>query len=144
MTPNRVTVGLEKYSKKIPPEKIPDLRRLMENATDSCYDDFMYIHLKSQLKTILFSIFLGGLGVDRFYVGDNGAGAGKLIFGIVVAILSLFSGIHMVVALFVFLLSLIRGIWCFVDIFRTYKVARQINYFRLSDFLKANRQHHSN
>jgi TM2 domain-containing membrane protein YozV len=36
---------------------------------------------KSWLKTFLLSLFLGGLGIDRFYNGRTGLGIGKLLTG---------------------------------------------------------------
>ena len=34
---------------------------------------------KSFMTTWLFSFFLGGLGIDRFYIGNVGLGVGKLL-----------------------------------------------------------------
>lgn len=34
---------------------------------------------KQYMTTLLLSIFLGSLGIDRFYLGDTGAGIGKLL-----------------------------------------------------------------
>lgn len=34
---------------------------------------------KSWLLTLLLSIFVGGLGIDRFYLGHIGLGVGKLL-----------------------------------------------------------------
>ena len=54
---------------------------------------------------VILSIFLGGLGVDRFYVGDVGLGIAKLLFGWITF-----------------------GIWPFIDIFVSYKKARIKNF----------------
>lgn len=48
---------------------------------------------KNPTTALILSLFLGGLGVDRFYVGDIGLGVGKLLtFGglMVWAIIDLF------------------------------------------------------
>jgi TM2 domain-containing membrane protein YozV len=34
---------------------------------------------KQYMTALLLSIFLGTLGIDRFYLGDTGAGIGKLL-----------------------------------------------------------------
>ena len=140
MTPNRVTVGLEKYAKKIPSDKVYSLKDLMQNATDECYDEFMFIHLKSRLKVVLFSILLGAFGVDRFYVEENGAGVGKIIFQVIVSLVACLAGAHVILAIIYIILLLILMIWRIADIFSTYKSVKEINYARLSSFLKANKK----
>ena len=37
------------------------------------------IQLKDPTTSLLISIFAGGLGIDRFYIGDTGLGVGKLL-----------------------------------------------------------------
>ena len=72
MTPNRVIVALEKYERYIPSDKVSLFTTYLEEASDDCMDEFMFLPVKSKVKTLLFSIFLGGIAVDRFYIGDVG------------------------------------------------------------------------
>lgn len=129
MTPNRVTVALEKYEKLIPKEYIFNFQEYLKEASDDCMDKLMSLPTKGTIKTLLFSIFLGGIGVDRFYVEDKGVGVAKLIFRLLATFLS-------GVAVLGLILGLASSIWCIADIFITYKIAKQINYERLTAFLK--------
>jgi TM2 domain-containing membrane protein YozV len=43
--------------------------------------------MKNKIAAILFSFFLGGLGIDRFYLGYTGIGILKLFTGGVFGIL---------------------------------------------------------
>jgi TM2 domain-containing membrane protein YozV len=43
--------------------------------------------MKNKIAAILFSFFLGGLGIDRFYLGYTGLGILKLLTGGVCGIL---------------------------------------------------------
>lgn len=62
---------------------------------------------KSKTAAALLSIFLGGLGIHRFYVGKVGSGIAMLLLTIFGAILSLaFVGFFMMIAV---------GIWDLVD-----------------------------
>ncbi|MDE0377402.1 MAG: TM2 domain-containing protein [bacterium] len=56
---------------------------------------------KSPTTALLLSIFLGGLGVDRFYLGHVGLGLGKLFTG---------GGL---------------GVWWLIDIFLIQEAARK-------------------
>ena len=133
MTPNRVTVALEKYGNQIPKDEIYFFTKHLQEASNSCMDEFMSLPIKGKNKTLLFSIFLGGLGIDRFYIGDKGLGAAKLIFRIFVVLMA-------DVAILGTLLSLASSIWCIADIFITYKVAKQINYNSLAAYLTRHKE----
>lgn len=65
------------------------------------------VDLKNPTTILLFSIFLGGFGVDRFILGDIGLGIGKLLTG---------GGC---------------GIWTMIDWFLVMDRAREVNYSTL-------------
>ena len=66
------------------------------------------VKLYNPILTLILSIFLGWLGVDRFYIGDIGLGVAKLLVG-----------------WFTF------GIWPLVDIFCSYRKAKEKNIVNL-------------
>ena len=68
--------------------------------------------MKDPLLSILLSIFIGTLGVDRFYIGDVGLGIGKLLTG---------GGC---------------GIWWLIDIFLIVDATKQKNLELLSYYLR--------
>ena len=70
--------------------------------------------VKNPMTVLLFSIFLGGLGVDRFYIGDTGLGVAKLLLG-----------------------AMTFGIWPLADIFLCYKKAKENNFKLLMNALHA-------
>ena len=83
-------------------------RNALKNASDSKYANLLVLSLKSPMTTLLLSILLGGLGMDRFYIGDIGLGLGKLLLG-----------------------WLTLGIWPLIDIFCSYKKAKETNFQQL-------------
>ena len=78
------------------------------------YQQLIQLPLKKTVVTVLLSIFLGGLGIDRFYVGDVKFGIAKLAVTIV-------SSILLFVPFLGTFASIANGIWKFVDIFFCYK-----------------------
>ena len=81
------------------------LRNALEQAPDEAYERVISVPTKDPTVTLLLAIFLGGLGVDRFYIGDVGLGVCKLLFGWITL-----------------------GIWPLVDIFVSYRTAKSKNF----------------
>lgn len=133
MTPNRVTVALEKYTKCIDSVNQASLKTLLASASNSCTDELMYLPVKKPVTTVLLSIFLGGLGVDRFYLGDNKMGIAKLIARIVTTILANTISLGAI-------LNFAVSVWLFADIFITYKLCKSNNYALLSTFLSKHKE----
>lgn len=72
-------------------------------ADESKWPALLGMQFKNPTTCLLLSLFFGGLGVDRFFVGDTGLGVLKLIT---------FGGL---------------GIWGLVDLFRIMGIARRRN-----------------
>ena len=67
-------------SSKIPAGCIPSVRARLESSNVSA-EEIMALtnQMTEPTVAIILSIFLGVLGVDRFYIGDTGIGVGKLL-----------------------------------------------------------------
>ncbi|MFN7312454.1 MAG: TM2 domain-containing protein [Bacteroidota bacterium] len=69
------------------------------------------IQFKDPTTTLIVSILIGGLGIDRFMIGDTGLGIGKLLTC---------GGI---------------GVWSIVDWFMIQKATRQKNLQKIQQFI---------
>ena len=113
MESEKVNHMLMMLSSKIPAGSIPSVRTRLEN-TDISESKILALHsqMKDPLLSILLSIFIGTLGVDRFYIGDVGLGIGKLLTA---------GGC---------------GIWWLIDIFLIVDATKQKNLELLSYYLR--------
>lgn len=88
----------------VPEDKMFYLREILEDAPDEKYDMLMVIPLKKPMVNLLLSIFLGYLGIDRFYIGNIGMGVAKILLSVVTC-----------------------GIFTLIDIYFSYKKCKEIN-----------------
>ena len=79
--------------KYFPEEKIPALRAKMSGFTESQESMLYGLSFHDPLVVELVSIFIGGLGIDRFMLGDIGMGALKLLTGGCCGVLWLYDAI---------------------------------------------------
>lgn len=89
--------------------------------------------LKNNVTTLLLAIFLGGLGVHRFYLGYYRMGAAFLVSNIISYVL-MFSATFISYVFYVVMALVVVGIaiWQFVDIFISYKRVKTVNFNRLN------------
>ena len=69
MMQDRVDMFIMTNQKYLPPERIPFLRQRMLDADESKFQMISTVELKDPTTLLLISIFLGGLGIDRFMLG---------------------------------------------------------------------------
>lgn len=79
MDSNKVNTFLAMCSKYFSPQQLMDLRNRMLCLPPDAEDIIYMVELKDPTTALLISIFLGGFGIDRFYIGDVGLGIGKLL-----------------------------------------------------------------
>ena len=90
--------------RNVPQERVYELQQALINAPDEKYGIVAAIPTKDPLVVTLVSVFAGGLGIDRFLLGDIGLG-----------VLKLFT-------------AGVCGIMWFIDIFLVGKRAREKNF----------------
>lgn len=93
--------------------KFPDfaqmqVRQTLERMSDDKEGILLSTSWKDPLTSFLLAFFLGGLGVDRFYLGDTGLGVLKLLTC---------GG---------------AGLWFFIDLFTAHSRARKTNLNKLN------------
>lgn len=133
MTGNKAQVLIEKFGKEIPPNMMFEFKSKLLEAEEEEFDVIYNCPVKKKIATILFAIFLGGIGIDRFYIGDLSLGFGKLSASIsmyIISALSLSSG-----ALWLIIVALLgyiaTAVWQITDIFFSYKKCRYKNFIKL-------------
>ncbi len=81
MEKSKIDLYLTTNAKYFEPSAIPVIRQKLENASDDALITLQATELKDPTTILLISIFLGGLGIDRFMIGDTGLGVLKLLTG---------------------------------------------------------------
>lgn len=73
-----------------PSEQLPSLRERLAQLDDSQANQVIAAaDVKNPTTAQILSIFLGGFGVDRFYIGHTGLGIGKLLVTLLLPIVTL-------------------------------------------------------
>lgn len=107
MTTEKVDSYFLSNKQMFPDEKIMYIREKMLAMDESRFGMVDSVSFKNPTAVLLISIFIGWLGIDRFMLGDVGLGIAKLL----------------TVGGF--------GVWWIIDIFLTYKKAREQNFAKI-------------
>lgn len=81
MDQNKVDMYIMTNQKYFPAEKIMYLKEKLAAMDENKITMISTVELKDPTTILLVSIFLGGLGIDRFMLGDTGMGILKLLTG---------------------------------------------------------------
>lgn len=67
------------YGSYFPPESITTIQDKLKAMDDSKMTMLHMQNFRNPTTMLLISLFAGGLGIDRFMLGQTGAGIGKLL-----------------------------------------------------------------
>ncbi len=79
MDANVVNQFLVTNAKYFPEEQIPFLKQKLLDASDDKLTLVQCTEFKDPTTILIISILIGGLGIDRFMLGDTGMGVLKLL-----------------------------------------------------------------
>lgn len=107
------------WQDKIPTESVLILQDQLKNIPEDRTTPLMGIQLKNPLIGLILGIFLGTLGIDRFYKGNIGLGIAKLVLTLT------YFGL------------IISSIWAIVDLFLVWKGIKKDNLQKIQSVILA-------
>lgn len=109
MEQNKIDMFVASMNEKFPAEKMMLIRERLSKISDDRLPVLQSIDYKNPTTMFIVSFFLGGLGVDRFMLGETGLGVAKLLTC---------GG---------------AGIWALIDLFVIMKKAKEWNYNKFNE-----------
>jgi len=107
----KVDMFITVHGKEFPEIQLPYIREKLLKMDNDKLNQLNMLQFKNPTTILIVSIFLGELGVDRFMIGNTGAGVGKLLTC---------GGC---------------GIWWLIDLFTISEKTKQCNFQKLSTIL---------
>jgi len=89
MDATRLDMFVMTNQKYLPAEKIVFIKEKMKNIDEERFALVSAVEFKDPTTILLVSLFLGGLGIDRFMLGETGMGILKLLTGGLCGILTI-------------------------------------------------------
>lgn len=111
MDSQKVDMFIMSNSKYFESHNLPSIRERLLRLDDSKWAMLSSVPLKDPTTSLIVSILAGGLGIDRFIIGDTGLGVGKLLTC---------GGL---------------GLWTIIDWFMIQKATRDKNMEKFQQFL---------
>ena len=111
MEQQKVDMFMMMNNKYFPEAQIPFIRQHLLSVDENKEGILHTIQFKDPIISLVLSLLVGGLGIDRFYIGDTGLGIGKLVTC---------GGL---------------GIWTIIDLFLIMQATREKNLSRLLTLL---------
>jgi len=79
MEQNRIEMFIASMGSKFPSEKLMLMRSQLEKLDDNKLPIIQSVSYKDPTTLIIVSLLIGGLGIDRFMLGETGLGVAKLL-----------------------------------------------------------------
>jgi TM2 domain-containing membrane protein YozV len=79
MDAQKVNMFIMSNSKFFEPHHVPQIRDRLLQLDESKWVMIQTIQFKDPTTSLIVSLLGGGLGIDRFMIGDSGLGVGKLL-----------------------------------------------------------------
>lgn len=111
MDTQKIDLYMAANSDFFPAEQLPFIREKLVALDESKWMTISALQYKNPTTALIISLLIGGLGIDRFYIGDTGKGVGKLLTC---------GG---------------AGIWTIIDWFNIQSAARKMNFTKLQTYL---------
>ena len=89
MDASRLDMFIMTNQKYLPAEKIVFIKEKLKNMDEERFSLVSAVEFKDPTTILLVSLFLGGLGIDRFMLGETGMGILKLLTGGLCGILTI-------------------------------------------------------
>lgn len=89
MDSQKVDMFVMTNKKYLPAEKIVFLKQKLEEANENKFALASSVEFKDPTTILIISLLLGGLGIDRFMLGETGMGIFKLLTGGLCGILAI-------------------------------------------------------
>lgn len=81
MDKNKVEMYIMTHQKYLPADKIMYIKEKLYSLDESKFNLLSTIEFKDPTIALVISLLAGGLGIDRFFIGDTGMGVLKLLTG---------------------------------------------------------------
>ena len=81
MEQDKIANFMAQYGKYFPADKRAFIEEGLERCPDEKYNLLCTVNYKKPSTITLISVFFGGLGIDRFMLGQTGMGILKLLTG---------------------------------------------------------------
>lgn len=124
MKQEQVDVFMSLNESKLPTYKRDTIVKQLLEVDDSKWSLLRVINFKNPAVALILSFFLGGLGLDRIYIGDTMDGVGKLV----VTILNIF-------LFWTIIVPLVAFFWWLIDLFLIIGASKEKNYIILQSHI---------